>query len=275
MAAELIRIFSDIHFGDRASRVHRLEQLRPLLAGVSHLVLNGDTLDTRPSSEPTHTERCRALVTDFFRDQVPHTTFITGNHDADFSPHHCLDLAGGAVFALHGDVLFDNLVPWSRDARFAGQHIARELQRLPAALRDDLDQRLAIYRRVAMSIPQRHQSERHGLRYTLRYLADTVWPPHRFVLVLASWRKLPGRAAVLAKRHRPAARFVLTGHIHRPGVWYPAGGPVVINTGTFTVPFAAQAVDLTAQTLAVRRIERRGSEFRPGPVVAEFSLAAS
>jgi len=42
------RIFSDLHFGDRASRARRLAQLRPLLDGVDALVLNGDTLDTRP-----------------------------------------------------------------------------------------------------------------------------------------------------------------------------------------------------------------------------------
>jgi len=33
VAADFTRIFSDIHYGDRASRVHSLAQLRPLLEG--------------------------------------------------------------------------------------------------------------------------------------------------------------------------------------------------------------------------------------------------
>jgi predicted phosphodiesterase len=151
--AELTRILSDIHFGDRASRVHRLEQLTPLLHGVSHLVLNGDTLDTRPAKDAAHSARCRAAVTAFFPRHVGQVTFITGNHDADFSPHHHLDLADGAVFAIHGDVFFDNLVPWSQDARAAGRRIAEGLQALPAEQRTDLDARLGVFRRVAMGIP--------------------------------------------------------------------------------------------------------------------------
>ena len=91
MAAELTRIFSDIHYGDRASRVRRLAQLRPLLAGVDHLVLNGDTLDTRPGPNPDHTAACRAEVLAFFGEHVPRTTFLTGNHDANFTSEHALD----------------------------------------------------------------------------------------------------------------------------------------------------------------------------------------
>lgn len=275
MPGEITRILSDLHFGDRASRVYRLEQVRPLLQGVAHVVLNGDTLDTRPGPDPAHTEDCRAAVARFFGREVGRTTFITGNHDADFSPHHYLELGRGAVFVIHGDILFDNIVPWSRDARLAGREIAAGLQRLPLDLRDDLDHRLAVFRRVAHAIPQRHQSEKHGLRYTLRYLADTVWPPHRVFLVMRAWRQMPPRAAELAQRHRPKARFVVTGHTHRAGVWQPRAGITVINTGSYTVPVGAYAVDLTEQSLAVRQVLHQAGEFRPGRVVAEFPLAAS
>lgn len=274
MPAELTRIFSDVHFGDRASRVHRLAQLRPLLDGVTHLVLNGDTLDTRPAASPEHTARCRAEVAAFFPAHVARTTFLTGNHDANFSPHHHCELAGGAIFVIHGDILFDNIVPWSQDAPAAGRRIAEGLAHLPAGQRHDLDQRLAVFRQVAMTLPQRHQSERHGLKYTLRFLADTLWPPHRAFLILHAWRVMPQRAGELARRHRPRARFIVTGHTHRPGIWPSPGGATVINTGSFTVPVRACAVDLAGDHLLVRRIERRTGEFRPGPVLAEFPLAA-
>ena len=273
MSRELTRIFSDLHFGDRASRVRNLPQLRPLLAGVDHLILNGDTLDTRPSEFPGHTSHCRTVVADFFSRAVGRVTYITGNHDGDFSPIHHLDLGGGAVFVIHGDILFDSIVPWSRDAGLVRRLIRERLDLLPEGDREDLDQRIAIFRAVATTIPQRHQSEPRALRYRLRYLADTVWPPHRAFSVLHAWRVMPGRSAALLRRHRPAAKFIVTGHSHRPGVWTFPDGITVLNTGSFTLPLGAWAVDLFPGCLAVRRIERRQGNYHPGPVVAEFPLA--
>jgi len=270
----LIRILSDLHFGDRASRVDRLPQLRPLLAGVSHLVLNGDTMDTRPGPFPAHTAECLAAVGAFFPGEVATTTFLTGNHDADFSPHHHLTLAASNVFLTHGDLLFDDIVPWSLDAPLIGRLIAAELASTPAELHHDLDCRLGIFRRVAAAIPQRHQSERHSLKYALRFLADTVWPPLKILRILRAWRETPARAAALARRHRPAARFIVTGHTHRPGVWPSVDGVTVINTGSFCPPLGGTCVDLAGGVLTVRRVELSRGEFRPGGPVAEFPLAA-
>lgn len=274
MSGSLTRILSDLHYGDHASRIDHLTQLRPLLDGVDHLVLNGDTLDTRPCPDPAHTEDCRAAVNTFFARESPRTTFLTGNHDADFSPHHHLDLAGGAVFAVHGDIFYDDIVPWSQDAPLISQRIAEELRRLPSDLHHHLDHRLGVFRRVAASIPQRHQSERNRLKYALHYVADTVWPPLRIVRVINAWRSAPHRAGELARRHRPQARFIVSGHTHRPGVWERPGNVTVINTGSFCPPLGGLAVDLTDTRVTVREIEIRANVFRPGRVVAEFPLAA-
>jgi len=141
---ELTRIFSDLHYGDHASRVDRLAQLRPLLDGVTHLVLNGDTLDTRVGPFPAHTAECRAAVKEFFPREVASTSFLTGNHDGDFSSLHHLDLANGKVFVTHGDIFFDDIVPWSHDAALISHRIAEELRALPTELHDQLDHRLEL-----------------------------------------------------------------------------------------------------------------------------------
>ncbi len=273
MPASVIRILSDLHFGEHASRVRHLGQLRPLLQGTDQLVLNGDTLDTRPSRDEAHTASCRAEVSRFFRENVPSVTFLTGNHDADISGEHRLDLAAGRALVTHGDILFDNIVPWSRDAADAGRRIAGQRAREPGS-RDDLDRLLAIHRRVAHGIPQRHQAERHRLRFIMRYLADTVWPPHRIALVLAAWRSLPSRAAELARRHKPAARFIITGHTHHRGIWRQPCGRHVVNTGSFTLPLNPAAVDVSDDCVKVRAIVLSSGEFRLGPTLGEFPLAA-
>jgi predicted phosphodiesterase len=269
------RIFSDLHFGDRASRVDRLAQVRPLLDGIAHLVINGDALDTRPGPAPAATAALRAEVLDFFAHAVPAVTFVTGNHDADLSPHHALDLAGGAVFAVHGDILFETIVPWSTDARRLGALIRAELTALPPDRREQLTERLGAWRRAATLIPQRHQSERRAWRYLMGFLRDTVWPPLRPLRILQAWREEPARAAALLQRHRPAARFMLTGHTHRPGWWRLPGGAVLINTGSLCRPFGGFAVDLTPSHVIVRPVTAQRGEFRAGPPVVEFPLAAA
>jgi exonuclease SbcD len=213
-------------------------------------------------------------VESFVREQAPAATFITGNHDADISDRHHLELAQGRVFVTHGDILFDNLVPWSRDAAEAGRRIAAERAREPDPALLNLERLFEIHRRVARGIPQRHQSERNRLRFLTRYLADTLWPPHRAFLVLAARRALPERAAALARRHRPAARLIVTGHTHRRGIWRRADGRVVINTGSYTLPLDPAAVDVSDGNVTVREIVLRSGEFRFGRTLATFPLAA-
>ena len=273
VAADFIRIFSDLHYGDPASRARRLAQLRPLLDGVTHLVLNGDTLDTRPSPRPHFTAEKRAEVLEFFTQQVPQVTFLTGNHDPDFSAQHTLDLAAGQIFVTHGDILFDNIVPWGRDAPVIGRKISAGLADLRPSEREHLDQRLAVWRRVAAEIPQRHQAKPRGLSYAAGFIADTVWPPLRILRVLQAWRDEPKRAAELVRRHRPQAKFVLLGHTHRPSVRHEPSNITVLNTGAFCPPFGCHAVDVTANRLTVRRIEEHRGEFHAGNSVAEFPLS--
>lgn len=272
MAAAPLRIFSDIHFGDRMSQVTSFGQLEPLLQGVSGVVLNGDTLDTRAGDDPAQTRRWRAQAAAFAASSPAPVTFLTGNHDADCSGLHCLDLAEGRVFLTHGDILFDNIVPWGRDAGPIRARLAAALAELPPAARENLEERLRTYRSVAAGIRQRHQTERNPVRYHLRLAHDTMWPPHRFWRIPWAWMVAPRRAAALLRRHRPRARFIVLGHTHRPGIWRMRGGVTVINTGSFTRPWGACAVDLGGGELVVRRIEARGGRFHPGAVQARLAL---
>lgn len=275
MAPGLTRILSDLHYGDHAGRLRRLEELAPLLEGVDRLVLNGDSVDTRPSAQPAHTTRSRTELLAFLAGRVPRLTVVTGNHDPDLSACHHLDLAGGEVFVVHGDILYPSLVPWSRDAPVVRRRLREEIRRAAPGTRGSLAGRAAAFRRVSASLPQRHPAGLPAWRALLSFLADTVWPPHRAALILHSWAVLPSRAARLGARHRPAARFIVTGHTHYPGCWQPRGGPVVINTGSFTRPLGALAVDLRDGTLRVRAIERRRSQYHAGCPRAEFALAGA
>jgi len=272
MPEEFTRIISDLHYGEHASRVRSLTQLRPLLGDAAAVVLNGDTMDTRPGPDPLFTARCRAEVREYFEAACHQVTFVTGNHDPDISPTHYLDLAGGRVFVTHGDILFDDVVPWSRDAPALRARIRETLAALPRGAGRSLEERLLVYRQVALTVVQRHQSEQHGLTYAIKMAGDSVWPPWRILRVLGAWHHLPRRGAAMVREHRPKARFCLLGHTHHPGIWRAASGTVIINTGALCFPFKAFAVDLSATRLVVRRIVPRGDEFRIGRKIIEFRL---
>jgi len=268
-----IRIVSDVHYAERSSRVRSLGQLRPLLEGAASFVFNGDTLDTRTGRHPQRTAEKRREVLEFSGSAGIPVTFLTGNHDPDLSRQHAMEFAGGQVLVTHGDVLFDNIVPWAKDAAAIRRKVIAALAALPGDGSSRLEGRLSAYRSVAATIPQLHQSEQDPLRYALRLAGDTVWPPNRALKILRAWREAPGRAAAFATKHRPKARFILIGHTHRPGVWRTASGIVVVNTGSFCRPFGAMVAEIAAGAVRIRRVEFRRGEFHPGPEVAEFPLS--
>jgi predicted phosphodiesterase len=280
----VLRIFSDLHLGDRGCRVRTLDQLAPLFEGADAIVLNGDSLDTRPGSvhqsatalaaANADTAAQRARFLDFLAHHAPPATLLTGNHDPDISARHTLDLADGQIFVTHGDILFDDIVPWSRDVPLMRKLLARELASLEPAGRTQLDPRLAAFRRVCAGVPQRHHSERNPFLYTFGVLADVAWPT-RTLAVLRAWRETPALAATFLHTHRPRARFLLMGHTHRPGIVQAPGGLIVVNTGSFCTPSSGCAVDLTAEKLILRRIASRGGGFHFGQTLATFALASA
>ena len=271
MPPKSIRIFSDVHYGDRASGVVAIRQLRSLAEGADSIVLNGDTLDTRAGLHPERTAEQRAEVLAFFSGNAGAVTYVTGNHDPDISACHACELAGGEVFVTHGDVVFDDIVPWGRDSGI----IRRRLREAwPAHAGATLEEQLAAWRLVAAEIPQRHQSERHPLKYALRFAADTIWPPWKALLILNAWRVQPPRISALASLLRPAARFAIVGHTHYPGIW-TVDGVTVINTGSFCGPLGGLTVHIEPGRLTVLRIERVRGEYRAGRMLREFALAGT
>ena len=273
MSRGVTRIFSDLHYGDRASTLRDLSDLRPLLEGASHIVLNGDTTDTRPSREPAETAALHAQVKHFFATQAPSATWLTGNHDPDISHQHTVELSDRRVYATHGDILFENLVPWGRDAAELTRLIKLELDRLPRGQRGELTERFAAMRRAAAQVPQRHQSEKNPFKYAVGFVADTVWPPLRILEVLKAWRETPTRAANFVRQYQLPARVFVMGHTHRRGVTRTAEGLIVINTGSFAPPCVSGVVDVSADHVSLRAVVRKGTEFRLADTIAEFALA--
>lgn len=270
MSDPVIRIFSDLHYGDARSRLRDLAALRPLLHGADEVVLNGDTVDTLiPGRSSGWGE-----VVDFFAKAGPRPTYLTGNHDPDLEAPAELALAGGRVWVTHGDVFYEAIAPWS--------HHAAELRRRLAALRADVtpmewarvETRLRLNRAACVALPGLLDVSRRSAAARVARLVRTVLPPTRLLEMAKSWRETPARVGAVAGAERPLARVVVLGHTHYPGVWAApeARGLRVVNTGSFARPFGGIFVELVGERVRVVRIVEAGGQFRPGRVVAEWGL---
>ena len=272
MTCEIIRILSDVHYGHRASRVRSLAGLRPLFEGADRIVFNGDSVEIRAGGDPRLTARLRHHFLEFVRREIPRCVLLTGNHDADISGQHHLDLLGGLVFVTHGEVLFDDLVPWSAEQPKIAELYRQQLASLTPDEHKVLESRLGACKRACAQLQVLHDPLPRGRWQQTVRTARIFWPPRRTLAMVRAWRELPERVATVVHCYRPGARFAVVGHTHLPGVWYREG-VVVINTGSFAPPLGGYAVDVSPEQVVVRRVRHRAGRFSLGRVVASFALA--
>jgi predicted phosphodiesterase len=265
----MLRILSDLHLFDGASRIRGVHTLDPLLEGVHTLVLNGDTCDTQVGTSVDQVEGLKH----HFSSRAPSVAFITGNHDPDISSLHEHWLADDRIWATHGDVFFAEATPWSSLL----PEIRRRLREAHAigtdASLDHVEGRLRLFRQISHGLPIKWDLRRRDWRSRLRRMMVDLGSPRRIQAVLQAWRAAPDLAANLASDYRATAQVVVFGHIHRPSIHH-RGGRVIINTGAFTGPLGAWIVDVEGDRIQVRRTEMRRGAWHPGRLVAEIPLAA-
>lgn len=269
MSAPVIRIFSDLHYRDGESRLQRLEALAPLLDGADRVIFNGDTLDTQSPDTRPGLDEIRATFAPFGSRAV----FLSGNHDPDISDTAELSLLDDRVWITHGDVLFDDIAPWSAQRPELAVRVARFSRQFPPQDLARIDTRLRIHRLACEGLASPHPRARRGNLAHLARAAHTLAHPLRPFIMLRAWQTAPALARALALAQRPAARLVVLGHTHYPGVWRHPAGPVVVNTGSFCPPFHNLYVELLGERVRVIRPELRRGEFHPGRVLADFPLA--
>lgn len=263
----MLRILSDLHFRDAASRLRRLEDLEPLLAGVDTLWLNGDTCDNQSGMPSTAVEEIR----DFFRSRVPDVHFLTGNHDPDLSDEHWCATSDRRLCATHGDAFFADAVPWSRQHKILNTRIREAMTRNPSLDDSRLDGRLALHRIACTGLPRECDPEHNSHFHRLRRLASEFWPPRQPIAMIHAWHSLPDRVASVAPTWFPGAQVIVTGHVHFPKVWR-RGELTIVNTGAFTGPLGAFMVDLVGDLVTVHRLKQRRRRWYPGRLVAQIPL---
>lgn len=254
-----VLILSDLHLGHPASRVTRVEDLRPLIEGAGSVVFNGDTFQELARE---FRERSREKL-DELRDLCARlgveAHFLSGNHDPGWPGPGWLELAGGRIVVTHGDAVFWQGSPWSRE-RYAREDQLEELWREHLIRKDDAGERLRLAREVARTL--RADSIPCGRSLPCR-IHDALDPPRRGLEILRVWLTQADAIAGFAERYFPSAEVMVVGHFHRAGVWR-RGGRLVVNSGAFLRPHAARWVEWSGDYLRVGRIEMNGCYRRGG-----------
>ncbi|MBT8486625.1 MAG: metallophosphoesterase family protein [Phycisphaerae bacterium] len=269
MSATLI--LSDLHLGRPHGSAGHADALRPLWAGVDRLIINGDT------AEVHHPRHRRAAADETLRlcelceqDGVE-LTLLSGNHDPFLSDLRHLQLAGGAVFVTHGDVLHPAIAPWSPAAGRIRLRREAALASMGAEPRDRLAALLEVSQHAAFAEwadLERLESEAAGSS-----VLGMLLRPWALVATLRYWREFPDIADRFLTEHAPETRFALFGHTHHDGIW-ERNGRTIINTGSYGFPGRPLAVRLTDEMILVERVRRRHGHFGRGDAIWSHPLPA-
>ncbi len=266
-----MRILSDLHLGHPGCRIARVAQLRPLFDGAQTVLFNGDTFELRKASLRRLAEDMRHELEALCAEAGARTCYLTGNHDPEITDLHHLDLVGGKVFLTHGDLLYDDVSPWSKF--IDSIHEQREIVRgsYPAGYLDDLDLRLAAAKQIAANIKVRQVKGPPGAAGKLKSVLAETWPPTRPLKILRVWARSHHDAHRVRDQFRPEAEMIVLGHTHRAKV-HARDGKHVINTGAFLPLSKSYLVDIDGRDVRVREVTTRNGQFAPGREIAALRV---
>lgn len=267
---EPVRILSDLHLGHRVSRITKVESLRPLIAGAGTVVFNGDTWQELAK---LFREQSGAMLEDLKKiclEEGAEPVFLPGNHDPGWDGQGWAELAGGKILIVHGDALFAEGSPWSREAFSRGAAV-QQLWNEHRNAESDPAERILLARKIAVAL--RTVEYPRGKKLWNRVM-EAVRPPRRAYQMLRVWATQADAAAEFAERYFPQAEVVIIGHFHRAGVWQRRGR-LVLNLGSYMNPGAALWAEFDRGVLTCGRVDEAGDPYQLGKRLGVWRIPRS
>jgi len=247
-----VRVLSDLHLGHPACRLDSVEPLRPLIQGARSLVLNGDTWEQLNPVLAAHAEILYQDLLGLLNELEITPAFIRGNHDARISKLDWIGQERDDLFITHGDCLFETISPWNPKTWTLSDKYAR----IHAdCSRDDLTGLMDCVQRCRLLGRRDEHRFRSGRFRIARSVFKLIFPPRRPWEILRCWRETPLRADQFRRKHRPGAKILIMGHVHRPGIWQRPDGYTLINTGGFMSIGKARVVEWDDKTIRSFRVD--------------------
>jgi UDP-2,3-diacylglucosamine pyrophosphatase LpxH len=236
---EPVRVYSDLHLGNKVSRIDSVNSLRPLIAGAGTVIFNGDTWQELAGEMRDRSRRMLDELRALCAEEGCDTIFLSGNHDPGWPGPGWLELAEGRVVVTHGDALLHDSSPWKHEVLANPDEVRRVWSQHPDAA-TNVAARLRVARAIARNLPTRRHATGRKLWHRV---GNALRPPRRGLRMIEAWLTQGTIGARFCDRYFPAAQFLLIGHFHWQGTWL-RGNRRVINTGSFVYPGRADYVEL-------------------------------
>ena len=241
--------------------------LEPLLEEVDHLILAGDVWQQRRLG----LGRGKALkkyeaLKNLVSERGVRLEILRGNHDPEGGAGVTW-LEDGAVLVTHGDAIYDEATPWSREMGHYHEQVVAVVKKyerqchLAAACAERA-------REIALTLKPLPLP---SLPPPFNFLATALWPPRRTFEMLRVWRGMGKQGLRFLEHSGEGAQVLVCGHFHRAGIW-EARGRVFINTGAFMKGSRPWAVDLNAGEMTARELTLWGGVYRLGEVKGRWLL---
>lgn len=266
-----ITVLSDLHLGHPASYLTDPAAIAPLLDDTATAIFNGDTVEMLWLCNRDHAQEQIERIAATCLDRGTRPVFLNGNHDPVASSASHLDLCDGTILVTHGDILFPEIAPWSREARLLGPEHSRILQEMGEQAHEDFEVRLVAVKRASLTMEMHEPRAKRGRFVGIATALREGWPPWRALQIVHCWIRTPRLADALAEQFRPQAKFVIIGHTHWSGIWQRQRR-TVINTGSF-LPYSGRlAVRIQPNALEVHSIVWKKGQWRLGAIIARHEL---
>jgi len=242
--------------------------LEPMLEGIGRLVLAGDVWQQRMIGPGG--EAARRLFDDLLElagERGVSVDVLRGNHDPEGGMGVSW-LAGREVLVTHGDAIYENATPWSREIGHYREEVNAIIGKYEP--RNHLAEACADRaREIALTLKGIPLPK---LPPPFNFFATALWPPSRPIEIIRVWRGMGNQGLKFLRQSGEGAKVLVCGHFHRAGIW-EGGGRVMINTGSFMKGSRAWAVDVSDASLTAREVLVAGEVFVPGEVKGRWLLS--
>ncbi|MGC6466049.1 MAG: metallophosphoesterase [Akkermansiaceae bacterium] len=255
------RVLSDLHLGHSASRLSDPGMLEPLFEGVDRLVLAGDVWQQRKMGEDqARAERMFNRLLERLDDLKIEVTLLRGNHDPEGGDGVAW-LADRAILVTHGDAVYDDATPWSR-----------EIGRYRAEVHEIVD-RYSSRSHLAEACADRAKEIALTLKVIplpklpppLNFFSTAFWPLSRPFEMIRVWQGMGDQGLRFLEHSGEGASVLVCGHFHQAGIW-ERNHRIMINTGSFMRGSKPWMVDLEDGVLTACLLTKASEGFVAGEV---------
>lgn len=219
-----MRLVSDWHLGHPGSQVHSLAQVEHLLDGAGTLVMVGDGREELVAAWREKADDLWEELQLACQRRGIHFVALTGNHDPSASEEGWIKLFEGRLLVTHGDMIYQESSPWSREL-FANRDLVADCVARHSC--QTLTERWHCAREVGKLLRPREKTPTHFLGY----LKLALWPPERLLEIAKVWAGFATEADRFAEAFSKESQVLICGHFHRLGE-FQVGERTVWNLGS-------------------------------------------